>query len=257
MYLGPEGEIAIALSRDPVARGVARILGVEDRPLGSCCSVVRRGELLILVYDGDSLELPPEEKLRSLGIGHIVVPSRHEMARPRPMLTAHTPGVPPSLSVAYAELKTWLFRELCLERPPEFECALEATHHEPNTEIVSATFIEIGSTEREWNDERPLKGLSWILGELPNYKPVNAPVIMSVGDLHYSMVTQMALDGLANVGHIIHKDVATRDLVAQAFNKHVKRPERVIFFKKSVKSPIRNEIIEKLKELGVPIELKG
>jgi D-aminoacyl-tRNA deacylase len=240
--------IAVAISRDPVAKGVARELGLAGSPGASYLSTARMGDLLVLFYDGDSVEPPPEDELRRLGVSHLVVPSRHEMARPRPMLTAHTPGVAPSLSVAHASLKSWLFRRICSEKPEGFDCALEATHHAPNTEEVSVTFIEVGSTEKEWGDPRALRALASALGELPQFGDrAEAQPVMSVGDLHYSLLTSEVLNGAMDVGHIIHKDVATADLALRALAKHVVAPKKVVIYRKSLKGPIRRDVIDVLR----------
>jgi len=237
--------MAIAISKDPVARGVARELGLAGSPGASYLSTAKMGDVLVLFYDGDSVEPPPEEALKALGVSHLVVPSRHEMARPRPMLTAHTPGTAPSLSVAHAGLKSWLLRRICSERPEDFDCALEATHHAPNTEEISVTFVEVGSTEREWRDRRALRALASALGELPRFE-ARAPPVMSVGDLHYSLLTAEVVDGAVDVGHVVHKDVATADLAVRAFMKHVTRPRKVVVYRKSLKGPVRRDVMDAL-----------
>ncbi len=248
--------IALAISRDPVAKGVARILGLETSTGGAAFALAKRGELLAVVHNGDSTDVPPESELRGLGVEHLVVPSRHEMARPRPMLTAHTPGTPPSLSVAHASLKSWLFRRVCEERPEGYDCELEATHHGPNTERISVTFIEVGSTEREWADERALRALASALEGLAEFKPSGMPVAMSVGDLHYSLLKREVFDGV-DVGHIIHKDIATADLALTALMKHVDMPKVVVIYKKSLKGDVRRAVIDALRERGVELDLRG
>ena len=247
--------IALAISRDPVAKGVARILGLETSTGGAAFALAKRGELLAIVHNGDSTEVPPEGELRGLGIEHLVVPSRHEMARPRPMLTTHTPGTPPSLSVAHASLKSWLFRHICEERPEGYDCELEATHHGPNTEQISVTFIEVGSTEREWSDERALRTLASALEDLTDFKPSGAPVVMSVGDLHYSLLKQEVLNGV-DIGHVIHKDVADVDLTLRALSKHVEAPRVVVIYKKSLKGAVRRGVLDALRERGVELDVR-
>lgn len=248
--------IAILISRDPVAKGVARILGLEASTGAVAFALSRRGDLLAVVHNGDSTDMPPEGDLEKLGVEHLVVPSRHEMAKPRPMFTAHTPGTSPSLSVAHASLKSWLFRRICEERPEGYDCELEATHHGPNTERISVTFVEVGSTEREWGDEKALRALASALEGLAEFKTSGGPVAMSVGDLHYSLLKREVLGGI-DVGHIIHKDVVTADLVLTALAKHVEPPRIVVVYKKSLKGDVRRAVIEALKERGVELDLRG
>ena len=247
--------IALVVSRDPVARGVAKILGLDAAPGAAAFSLARRGEIAAVIHNGDSTEVPPEDELRRLGIDHLVVPSRHEMARPRPMLTVHTSGTAPSLSVAYAGLKSWLFRRICLERPEGYDCEIEATHHEPNTEHLSVTFVEVGSTEREWSDERALRTLASALEDLTDFKPSGAPVVMSVGDLHYSLLKREVLNGV-DIGHVIHKDVADVDLTLRALSKHVEAPRVVVIYKKSLKGAVRRGVLDALRERGVELDVR-
>jgi D-aminoacyl-tRNA deacylase len=249
--------IAVVFSRDPVAKAVAKALGLTDL-LTAGLSTRRVGDLIYVAHGGDSTELWSnwEEQLAGMGVEHVVVLSRHEMARPRPMVTAHTPGVG-ELSVAYAELKSWLLREACAERPEGYDCSAEATHHEPDSRKLSVTFLEVGSTEAEWGDERAARALARAVAELPSFKPSGAATAMAVGDLHYSMLTGPILEGRLDVGHIIRKDVATPELAAKAFYKHINKPSRVVFFKKSFKAPLRGEILSALQKLGVEIDIKS
>ncbi|MEL9991744.1 MAG: D-aminoacyl-tRNA deacylase [Thermoproteus sp.] len=247
--------IALAISADPVSKGLAKILGLQEAPGASTFYTIQWRGIMVVFHKGDSVEVPPEDELKKLGIRHLVVPSRHEMAKPRPMMTAHTPGVAPSLSVAHAGLKSWLFRRICSAKPEEYDCSMEATHHGPNTDEVSVTFIEIGSTEREWKDERALKALASAVEDMPSYEPGGAPVAMTVGDLHYSLATQDVLQGLIDLGHVVHKDVVTADLVLEALYKHVEKPQKVIVYKKSIKGPVRRGVLDVLK--GAEIEIRG
>lgn len=249
--------IAVVFSRDPVARAVARALGLIDI-ISAGFSMRRIGDLIYVAHGGDSTELWSnwEEQLAGAGVEHVVVLSRHEMAKPRPIITAHTPGVG-ELSVAYAELKSWLLRESCAERPEGYDCSAEATHHEPDSNKLSVTFLEVGSTESEWSDERAAKALARAITELSGFKPSGAATAMAIGDLHYSMLTAAVLEGRLDIGHVIRKDVATAELAAKAYYKHVNKPARVVFFKKSFKAPLRGEILGALQRLGAEIEIKS
>lgn len=251
--------IAVVFSRDPVAKGVARILGLSGLLTSSGLEVRKAGEVVHAAHGGDSTEFEQgwEEALAEAGALHLIFISRHEMAKPRPMLTAHAPGAEGGASMAYAELKSWLLRRICAEAPEGYECAMEATHHEPNTAKLSATFVEVGSSEAQWGDERALEALASAVADLASFKPSGAPVAMSVGDLHYSLLTDEVLRGEIDLGHVIRKDLATPSLIDLAFEKHVARPRKVVFYRKSLRNPLRQEVAEALRRLPAEVEPRG
>lgn len=243
---------------DPVSRTFLDLL--QEIPL-----VETRGEveirkykdLPVVVHRGDSTEFDREDVLKGLG-RYAVIISRHEMKDPRPMFTVHTPGTWPDVSVSNPHLVSAIYRTLCRMAYEPYSCALEATHHAPNTSAVSATFVEVGSTEKEWQDKKAVETLLHALEEVFNAPlPQNPPAIV-VGDLHYVTVADMALRGEVDLGHVVPKYVEIiPTAVETALNKHTSPVRRAVVFRKNVKNPARGEILELLRSRGVEVTLKG
>lgn len=211
----------------------------------------------VVVYRGEPTDFSREDILASFGKYAIFI-SRHEMANPRPLFTVHTPGSWPDVSISNPPLTSSIFRTLCKLAYEPYTCAFEATHHTPNTSYVSATFVEVGSTENEWKDRKAVETLAQAVEEVLNsqIKP-NTPA-MAIGDLHYVTVTDPVLKGELDLGHVIPKYVdISLQVVQNAYLKHTTPIERAILFKKNVKNPARSEIIEFLKSRGVEIITKG
>jgi D-aminoacyl-tRNA deacylase len=180
------------------------------------------------------------------------------MTNPKPIFTVHTPGTWPDVSVSNPHLVSAVFRALCKYAYEPFTCAFEATHHPPNTSAVSATFVEVGSTESEWTDRKAVDVLLHSVEEaLGGVLPENPPA-MVVGDLHYVTVADMALRGEVDLGHVVPKYVEiTLGAVRTAYRKHTTPVKKAVVFRKNVKNPTRGEVVEFLKSQGVEVVLKG
>ncbi|ABO09089.1 D-aminoacyl-tRNA deacylase [Pyrobaculum calidifontis] len=242
---------------DPVSRTFLDVTGPMPllKTVGNV-EVRKYRDMPVVIHRGDPVEFGAEEVLASLGKWAIFI-SRHEMANPKPFLTVHTPGAWPDVSVSNPRLVSSLYRALCKVAEEPFDCAIEATHHPPNTSAVSATFLEVGSTEAEWNSRRAVGLLQAALEEAVK-GGVEATPTMVIGDLHYTTVGDLVLKGDIDVGHIVPKYVEiTLDVVRRAYEKHTVPIRRAILFRKNVKNPTRSEVVEFLKAKGVDVVLKG
>jgi D-aminoacyl-tRNA deacylase len=95
----------------------------------------------------------------------IIVLSPHRSKTGTPVLTAHFPGnwdradmggEARALNIAHGMLLKRIIRELEAARQRhglDWPVAIEADHHGPKAD-VPIIFVEIGSTEKEWKDER-------------------------------------------------------------------------------------------------------
>jgi len=243
---------------DPVSRTFLNLL--PETPLVETrgdVEVRRLRDLHLVIHRGEPTDFDREDVLTSFGRYAIFI-SRHEMTNPKPIFTVHTPGTWPDVSVSNPHLASALFRALCKYAYEPFTCAFEATHHPPNTSAVSATFVEVGSTEREWTDKKAVDVLLHSVEEtLSGALPENPPT-MVVGDLHYVTIADMALRGEANLGHVVPKYVEiTPEVVKTAYTKHTTPVKRAVVFRKNVKNPTRGEVVEFLRSQGVEVVLKG
>ncbi|HJJ72139.1 MAG TPA: D-tyrosyl-tRNA(Tyr) deacylase, partial [Methanocorpusculum sp.] len=93
----------------------------------------------------------------------IIVVSRHSSVNPVPVLTVHPPGNfgDAQLGGNSKELgltsPAWMKAVLCNHAkfvPEGYRVSYEITHHGPTDFPAPTFFVEVGSTEKEWNDEK-------------------------------------------------------------------------------------------------------
>jgi len=103
----------------------------------------------------------------TFGSCHYVFLSRHRAESGIPSLTAHFTGNfgsaafggNPGEIANYSPrmLKNYLIELNCLRKeiPDSYNITLEATHHGPTSLRSPVLFVELGTTENDWSDERP------------------------------------------------------------------------------------------------------
>ncbi len=232
-----------------------------------------RGTTLILLER--ELDLPFTEYLDNLaeqiGTELIVYISRHEMKNPKPLLTVHTPGnwesadyggKPGHVSLSPAHVQSELLRTLRrlaeeMKLTQEYDVTLEATHHGPSLD-KPAVFIEVGSTEREWHDERCIRLFEIIVENIEDIvnraRWSSNKVVVSIGDLHYSTITSHVLNQEFDVGHIVPKYVnIDENIVKMCIERTTPSPVEAIVHWKSLKKETRELVVEVLSRLKVGI----
>ena len=150
---------------------------------------------------------------KSLGIdfGTIIVASKHRSASNMKSLTVHPIG---NWSVAEAGgkdytvvptnpyLMTEALRLLKKNRVSDYNVSFEATHHGPYLETPTF-FIEIGSTEEEWKDDKAGEAIAKTILALEEKR---YPAALGFGGGHYvPRLTDVALEYKISFGHMIPK----------------------------------------------------
>ena len=130
----------------------------------------RKGTLLITIQD---LHIYAEEidkkwqKKNNEKIDNIVFLSRHKAASGRPSLTVHPignwgnadyGGKKAEVSGATPGWMTGLLLKIRENRIDGYDVCFEATHHGPFLQTPTL-FLEIGSTESEWEKKEPARAL--------------------------------------------------------------------------------------------------
>ena len=180
-----------------------------SKDYGSFCL---RGTRLITI---DKLHIHAEDIDRqwfektSVKIENIVFLSRHKAASGRPSLTVHPignwgsadyGGLPGKVSGTSATWMTGLLLQIYENRLPGYDVCFEATHHGPLLETPTM-FLEIGSSENQWELREPAEALVKSLLELEPAKGVN---VIGIGGGHYTpRFTEAALSHQVCLGHII------------------------------------------------------
>lgn len=261
---------------DPVSRGVWQIFLNDYRPklmksVGDYEVYEAEGHVAIRALSKDIVYLDEvEEIVQGInGIDELIFISRHAMQNPRPMFTTHVTGnwgaaelggKPGVVSLANPHTITALYRELCRVRGDfgleHFECSIEATHHGPTITSRPVTFIEQGSTEKEWGIEKGWELLYTVVREFIDGKITsNAEPAISIGDLHYITFSERLLKGEADLGHAIPKYIKpiTEDMIMKAVNMMTHRPVKAYVSWKSFKGDERRFITDVLSKLNVKL----
>ena len=135
--------------------------------------------------------------------------SRHASINPVPQLTVHVTGnlttadfggIPGSLAVAAPAWMHAVLGNLSTHAPPGFRVSYEATHHGPSEISTPSLFVEVGSTEKEWND--PQAGSAVAMSVL-TASPGDTIPLIGFGGTHYARrQTEIALNSRGAFGHI-------------------------------------------------------
>lgn len=165
-----------------------------------------------------SNELNPKNYPELREIDFIIFASRHQSKEKTPSLSLHAPGnwrgadfggFPGKVCKTSAFVLKYLFKELnknaseSEELKNKYQITLECTHHGPLIEIPCC-FIEIGSTEREWEDKCAGKIIAKTILSLQNYKSGNWIPCIGVGGPHYCPnFNKIQLNSEYAISHII------------------------------------------------------
>ena len=86
----------------------------------------------------------------------------------------------------------------------EFQITIEATHHGPSALNKPALFIEIGTTEKQWNDVNLCNSIAQIIVNVVNNEQKTFPVAIGIGGTHYpEKFTKELLEGKHALGTVI------------------------------------------------------
>ena len=100
----------------------------------------------------------------------------------------------------------------------EFQITIEATHHGPTALTKPSIFIEIGTTEKQWNDVSLCNSVATLVHQTMMQPIINNPVAICFGGTHYpSKFTNELLEGKYALGTVIPKH-ALDDLDEKLFS---------------------------------------
>ena len=199
-------------------------------------------------------------------VSRFIFISRHESSSRLPSLLAHFPGNwlpnaslggrPEELGIADP-----IFEKIYLQKIVEkvneygidnqYQVSLEATHHGPTSIDKPITFIEIGSSPKEWNDEKAIAALCEAminaLHDL-NTKNIDARIALGFGGPHYAPnFTKIALKTDIAMSHIAPRYVTNKlseQILMQSIKKSMMKPSLVILDWKGLKREQRSRLIK-------------
>ncbi|WP_244403946.1 D-aminoacyl-tRNA deacylase [Pyrolobus fumarii] len=258
---------------DPVGKGVADILS-REYSVDACPS----RDCTVVGLEADTPYLDNLDDILPGYDGYVII-SRHASTSGKPTLSVHHTGNPtreailggkpetlewawPSLAAAL--LRTYRAVAARLGLLEKYEVTLEATHHGPTRVPKPVVFIEVGSTEAAWRDERALRALAETLYETiisqEGFRGCECSTIASgFGDTHYPRLhTRLLLEEGYCYAHILSKHVlrsVTENVVRQSMTKSVERVEKAVAAK--VPGAARRLVERIANELGIEVEKRG
>ena len=112
------------------------------------------------------------------------------------------------LAIPYPSLQKKYLQALWKKKKnfPDFQITIEATHHGPTALNKPAIFIEIGTTEKQWNNETLCNSVGEVVLQVMNEDIPSYPVAICFGGTHYSeKFTKELLDGKFALGTVVPK----------------------------------------------------
>ncbi len=199
-----------------------------------------------------------------------VVVSRHRSKTGKPTLTVHTPGnwngadyggEERKLCVCNSSMQKLLLTSLARnaeEMGIWWPVTLEVDHHGPTLE-KSVTYIEIGSSEQQWNDERAVEAVCESVVESIG-KEDKFETVFGVGGNHYAPnFTKVELNSEIAVGHMLpkyHVDSVVLDVFRQGIERCTEKVSRVLLDWKGMNAQQRKKVIGLCENIGAEWEKK-
>lgn len=261
--------LIVASKRDTAAQNIARelIRGKGFRPVNGSSDLLQSENVYLKLVESDGIhtdKLDAEQKFEAA-----IFASRHRSESGEPALTVHWTGNSTSQADFGGKPKS-----LSLADPPRLRAALlaldeargalnlnyavtlEATHHGPTELGVPTLFVEVGSTEREWNDSRAATAASEAVWKAAT-APANGKAAIGFGGGHYCNKQCAAIrrDGYA-FGHILSKYFFAdydEEIVRLAFKRTLGECRTAVIDWKGVRGPERARLIETLKQMNIEI----
>jgi D-aminoacyl-tRNA deacylase len=96
-------------------------------------------------------------------------------------------GKPRQVAIPHAHLQKSYMQALWAKRKDfaEFEITIEATHHGPTALNKPALFIEVGTSEKQWNDKTLCGSVAKIVEDVMSKMPNKHDVAICFGGTHY------------------------------------------------------------------------
>ncbi len=262
-------KLIVCSRRDPASMNILNaLLSLEDFEKG------RRGEYIFYFAD-DVAIAEVEERLiyadhidrrlsKYVEFDEILFASRHSSKDGRRIFTTHVSGnvdradyggKPYSLAKpSPLTMKNYVMAlKTKLDRKPDFEFTLEATHHGPSEIKKPSAFYEIGSDEDAWKDEEAAAIVAESMLEAVRSGKRDWKIAVGVGGTHYApRQTEIILSTSVAFGHNFAKytfDALTEDFLAKAIE--LSEAELLIYDEKSVVSRVKKMLTSVAESCGV------
>jgi len=204
------------------------------------------------------------EKQLSIKPEIIIFASRHSSKQKLPALTTHVTGnwnksmyggKDYSLAMAQPSAMKLALLKMSELNDLGWTVCYEATHHGPSELNIPSLFIEIGSSEEEWVNERAGEILAeTIMHVINNYQKINFKVAIGIGGGHYApKQTKVALNSELAFSHIAAKYAhpVSREMLLKAIERTAEKVEAIYVDWKGSKGETRQLARSLAEELGL------
>lgn len=190
--------------------------------------------LTLVTIESDSIYADHLDQQLSADL--FIFASRHKSAAFKPALLTHIPGnwsgadlggKPSTLCMASASAMKIALQTLLVERQrfglESWACGLEVTHHGPWVEDIPVLFVEIGSTEVEWQNETAAEIIARVIVAVARNFQQDFPSVLGFGGPHYCpSFTRLCAETKYAVSHVMpkyHIDEVSEELVSHALDQ--------------------------------------
>lgn len=237
------------------------------QPASSVPDLFQNGKVYLKLVETDGIYTD------SLGVDSrpeaVIFASRHRSESGEPALTVHWTGNSTSRadfggrpkSLSFADPPRLRAALLALDKAREalklnYAVTLEATHHGPTELGVPTLFVEVGSTEKEWDDPRAALAASEAVWEAAT-APVSGTAAVGFGGGHYCNKQCIAVrnDNYA-FSHIFSKyffEDYDEQMVQLAFERTIGECRSAVVDWKGIRGAERSKLIETLKRLHIEV----
>ena len=238
--------------------------GFQENPIYQ--AEIKGNQITLITLNGEAVNA--QSLLESFPTAELIVfLSRHSSQSGTPTLSVHTPGnlsaaelggLPRTVSISPANaMRSALYtlNRLKQEIHLDYEVTYECTHHGPSLPVPTM-FVELGSSEKQWNDQPAAAAVAQAAIEaIVDSSSCRLPIALGIGGTHYNnKFTRMALEGKAAFGHMIPKYAISQvdiEILQQCIKCTHERVEYVILDWKGIRSNDKPRLMSTLKETGL------
>ncbi|MEM2785524.1 MAG: D-aminoacyl-tRNA deacylase [Candidatus Nitrosotenuis sp.] len=205
-------ELLVAYEKDPAGYNMAKYLSHQMQKDGD----VYKGKNFDLVII-PSPTISADWLEQRYHYDGFVFLSKHAAQSGELALTCHSTGnfadaqfggKPHQVAVPHPHLQKAYLQNLWKHRNEyaEFQITIEATHHGPTALSKPTLFIEIGTTEKEWNNESLCSSVAQIVLDTMGGPRKDWPVAICFGGTHYpEKFTKELIEGKHALGTVVPK----------------------------------------------------
>ena len=205
-------DLLVAYENDPAGNNMAKSLSKELEKEGNICKG-KKFDVLVIQSPTISADWLEEK----FDYDNYIFLSKHAAESGQLALTCHNTGNfdvakfggnPKQVSIPYSSFQKSYLQNLWQNREifSEFHITIEATHHGPTNLSKPCIFIEVGTTEKQWNDTELCNSVAQIVEKTFDNAFKEFPSSICFGGTHYSeKFTNEVINGKFALGTVIPK----------------------------------------------------